>query len=137
MERGIEIAIKYAGDYLANGRSDQVIGALQYVQKLQETPVVSRGLIQRYENLAIRIPSIEPITMSVAPPRTIKLQYPPLRGEDVRSLQRALSIHGIEVDVDGIFGKDSERALKEFQRNAGLPVTGKTDAETRSRLGID
>jgi peptidoglycan hydrolase-like protein with peptidoglycan-binding domain len=47
----------------------------------------------------------------------------------VMSLQRALHI-----TVDGIYGPITERAVRDFQRRAGLPATGKVDVKTWLRL---
>jgi N-acetylmuramoyl-L-alanine amidase len=48
-----------------------------------------------------------------------------LRGDDVAELQLRLSSLGFDAGrVDGIFGSETERALAEFQRNAGLPTDG-------------
>ena len=44
-----------------------------------------------------------------------------LRGDDVAELQRRLSALGFDAGrVDGIFGEDTQQAVLEFQRNAGL-----------------
>ncbi|MDH3705723.1 MAG: peptidoglycan-binding protein [Acidimicrobiia bacterium] len=64
---------------------------------------------------------------------------PMLRGDDVADLQLRLGSLGFDAGwVDGIFGPDTERALKDFQRNAGVPTDGiagpKTVAEL-NRLG--
>lgn len=57
--------------------------------------------------------------------RLLYLRQPMLRGDDVVTLQRALSELGFDAGrIDGIFGPDTERALKDFQRNAGLTVDG-------------
>ncbi len=46
---------------------------------------------------------------------------PMLRGDDVAELQRRLNALGFDAGrVDGIFGAQSEQALIDFQRNAGL-----------------
>ena len=46
-----------------------------------------------------------------------------LRGDDVAELQRRLGSLGFDAGrVDGIFGERTERALGDFQRNAGLTV---------------
>jgi N-acetylmuramoyl-L-alanine amidase len=71
--------------------------------------------------------------------RLLYLHAPMLRGEDVAELQLRLGSLGFDAGrVDGIFGPDTERALAEFQRNAGLPTDGiagqATIAELR-RLG--
>lgn len=48
-----------------------------------------------------------------------------VRGDDVAELQRRLGVLGFDTGrVDGILGPDTEAALKDFQRNAGLPPDG-------------
>lgn len=55
--------------------------------------------------------------------RPLYLTLPMLRGDDVASLQRRLGELGFDAGrVDGVFGPDTERALVDFQRNAGLVV---------------
>lgn len=39
-----------------------------------------------------------------------------------------------ELAVDGIFGEETEDAVKQFQLANGLPVTGRVDSETWDRL---
>lgn len=71
--------------------------------------------------------------------RLLYLRQPMLRGDDVASLQRRLGALGFDAGrVDGIFGPDTERALVEFQRNAGLvvdAVCGPGTIETFERFG--
>jgi len=48
-----------------------------------------------------------------------------LRGDDVAELQHHLSALGFDTGrVDGILGEQTAAAVREFQRNAGLPVDG-------------
>ncbi len=57
--------------------------------------------------------------------RSLYLRYPPYRGDDVRELQAALNMLGFDAGrEDGIFGARTERGVREFQRNVGLPVDG-------------
>lgn len=57
--------------------------------------------------------------------RMLYLRLPHLHGRDVLVLQRALNALGFACgDADGIFGTYCERAVGEFQRNAGLPADG-------------
>jgi N-acetylmuramoyl-L-alanine amidase len=50
---------------------------------------------------------------------------PNLRGDDVTHLQRQLNALGFDAGrEDGILGPDTDTALREFQRNAGLAVDG-------------
>lgn len=71
--------------------------------------------------------------------RLLYLQRPLLRGDDVAELQRRLGALGFDAGrVDGIFGAQTERALVDFQRNAGLPtdaIAGPVTTAEMLRLG--
>lgn len=57
--------------------------------------------------------------------RMLYLRLPHFHGRDVATLQRALNALGFACgQLDGIFGTFTERATREFQRNAGLPADG-------------
>lgn len=57
--------------------------------------------------------------------RLLYLHAPMQRGDDVAELQLRLGSLGFDAGrVDGIFGPVTERALTEFQRNAGLTADG-------------
>jgi len=63
--------------------------------------------------------------------RLVYLQKPMMRGDDVEELQRTLGVMGFNAGrVDGIFGPDTQRALFDFQRNAGIIVDGIAGVET-------
>lgn len=67
--------------------------------------------------------------------RVLYLRIPHLHGADVRLLQEALTVLGFAPGVvDAIFGVYTERAVREFQRNAALPADGIVGAETVSAL---
>lgn len=60
--------------------------------------------------------------------RLLYLRIPPFRGADVIYLQRALNRLGFNAGPeDGIFGAATERAVLDFQKNAGLVVDGMVD----------
>lgn len=65
---------------------------------------------------------------------------PMLRGDDVAELQLMLGSLGFDAGwIDGIFGGDTEDAVADFQRNAGLPVdgvAGPTTCATLTRLRL-
>lgn len=68
--------------------------------------------------------------------RPLYLAQPMLRGDDVASLQRRLGSLGFDAGrVDGIFGPQTERALVDFQRNAGLVVDAICGPGTIQALG--
>lgn len=57
--------------------------------------------------------------------RLLYLRRPMLRGDDVAELQRRLGSLGFDSGrVDGIFGPDTEHALREFQRNVAITTDG-------------
>lgn len=57
------------------------------------------------------------------------------RGEDVKRLQIGLNKHGYNLQVDGIFGQATEKAVKDFQKKHGLVVDGVVGAKTWKALG--
>jgi N-acetylmuramoyl-L-alanine amidase len=60
--------------------------------------------------------------------RLLYLRHPPFRGVDVLELQRMLNDLGFDPGaVNGLFDERTTRALKEFQRNAGLVPDGVVD----------
>jgi N-acetylmuramoyl-L-alanine amidase len=58
-------------------------------------------------------------------------------GEKVTDIQRRLKLLGYDIgakDVDGFFGLDTEDAVRKFQQDRGLLVTGVIDRETWQEL---
>lgn len=67
--------------------------------------------------------------------RLLYLRQPMLRGDDVTELQRRLGSLGFDAGrVDGILGPDTEGALRDFQRNAGLTIDGVCGRDTLQAL---
>lgn len=59
-----------------------------------------------------------------------------MKGEDVRQLQEALNRVGADLKVDGIFGVDTDKVLRQFQQQKGLAVDGIAGAVTQKALGL-
>lgn len=83
-----------------------------------------------------------PATGSAAAPASndaegqLQLTSPMMRGDRVRALQSALVATGFDVGgVDGIFGRGTDAAVREFQEWFRLPVTGIVDDATAEALG--
>lgn len=58
------------------------------------------------------------------------------QGADVTALQKALTALGHSTNgIDGDFGKDTEKAVKAFQTQAGLSVDGEVGPDTWAALG--
>jgi N-acetylmuramoyl-L-alanine amidase len=70
--------------------------------------------------------------------RVLYLRAPHMRGDDVRALQDSLATLGFDTGrVDGIFGPDTQAAVREFQRNYGLRPDGiVADGTLRALLGL-
>jgi peptidoglycan hydrolase-like protein with peptidoglycan-binding domain len=56
--------------------------------------------------------------------------------EHVKAVQDALIKDGAKIKADGIMGKHTRSALRAFQKQNGLTVTGKADQETLKKLGV-
>jgi chitosanase len=63
----------------------------------------------------------------VAGSRALAVQAPLARGADVRKVQLVLSLDGIEVVADGIYGSATAQLIKNQQKAAKLPETGVAD----------
>jgi len=57
--------------------------------------------------------------------------------QTVMEIQRELSNEGYEVQVDGIWGPNTQNALRSYQHQEDLEATGWPDNQTLSELGID
>ena len=67
--------------------------------------------------------------------RTLYLHSPLYRGDDVSALQRKLNALGFDAGrEDGLFGKNTDRAIREFQRNVGEEPDGIVGLHTISTL---
>lgn len=68
--------------------------------------------------------------------RVLKLTDPCMTGDDVRQLQTALKQAGIAITVDGVFGRETEKFVKQFQQQKKLEADGIVGAGTRKALGL-
>ena len=66
--------------------------------------------------------------------RTLRLTNPLMQGADVREVQQALVNNGFAIAIDGFYGRETERAVRQFQTQTGLAVDGIFGAATRNRL---
>lgn len=60
-----------------------------------------------------------------------------LRGSDVMLLQKQLIQEGyLQGEIDGYFGYETEKALKDFQKAHSFELTGQVDADIYAALGL-
>jgi peptidoglycan hydrolase-like protein with peptidoglycan-binding domain len=57
------------------------------------------------------------------------------RGESVMALQRCLNSQGAQLVVDGSYGPQTQAAVRDFQREAGIVADGVFGPATREQLG--
>jgi peptidoglycan hydrolase-like protein with peptidoglycan-binding domain len=55
---------------------------------------------------------------------------------EVKALQEALNRQGVSVKVDGVMGPATREAIKIFQSQHHLPVSGEPDEATLAKLGV-
>lgn len=67
---------------------------------------------------------------------TLRLSSPMMQGSEVRSLQNRLNAHlpHFKVEVDGVFGFGTDKAVRLFQGMNGLQVNGIVNAEVWAKL---
>lgn len=102
------------------------------VQTVTPAAVARRGVAAAPEDLPA------PVVVSTAPVM-VSLEVPVRlgdRGDKVRQIQQAMTDAGITVrgGVDGVFGSGTQAAVRDFQRRAGLPVTGEVDSATHAAM---
>lgn len=69
--------------------------------------------------------------------RILKLTSPFMRGDDVKQLQSRLKEKGYDPgQIDGIFGRKTQRAVKQFQREHDLKADGIVGKKTFAALGL-
>lgn len=68
--------------------------------------------------------------------RILKLTDPVMQGEDVRQVQAALKTAGFDIEPDGFFGKDTDKAVKQFQQQKQLTADGVVGTETQKLFGL-
>jgi hypothetical protein len=69
-------------------------------------------------------------------PRQLRPAEPPLQGEDVRAVQRALAAAKISTPQTGAYDGTTAAAVAQFQKQNGLNVDGIVNAATRDKLGV-
>lgn len=68
--------------------------------------------------------------------RVLLLKKPPMKGEDVKRVQRALNGAGFRTAEDGVFGAQTAGAVKDFQNSKRLKADGIVGPATLAALGL-
>lgn len=65
------------------------------------------------------------------------MQLSGLSSEQIQDAQQSLRQEGHPVSIDGIWGPQTAQAVRQFQQENGLDVTGSLDSETLAALDVD
>lgn len=57
--------------------------------------------------------------------------------EQIKAIQEALNAYGAKLEPDGKWGKETRRAIRDFQKAHGMKATGYANQKTREALGLD
>jgi len=58
--------------------------------------------------------------------------------DQVKAVQQALKDQGHDPGaIDGVMGPKTQAALRDYQQKQGLKATGRLDAETSAKLGVE
>jgi len=111
---------KHEDDYA--GFLDMIKGAVRWAKgKMSSTPV-SPEARKVMPNVAEKVARRMPILRRGS------------RGKHVEILQKLLNKVGYRLTVDGIFGRNTEKAVKSFQKRSGLVVDGIVGTNTWTAL---
>ena len=91
------------------------------------------------QNAAPPPPMPEPAPVAAAtppPPPPTPTAKPMAHQNRVATVQTALNNNGAQLNVDGHMGPKTAAALKAFQKQHKLKVTGKADGATLKALGV-
>jgi N-acetylmuramoyl-L-alanine amidase len=106
---------------LFDGECDQAVRSFQQQRGLRIDGVVDRETYRGLDEARWRLGD-RPLSFAVRHPYV---------GDDVAGLQHRLIDMGFDCGrADGVFGARTENALREFQRNVGLPADGACGAAT-------
>jgi chitosanase len=96
-------------------------------------PIRVRGL--KIDEAALGVPPLGGGTAQGEEDGDLYLRTPRMKGEAVEAVQTALRRHA-PLAVDGVFGPETDRAVREFQAAKGLVVDGVVGPATRQMLGL-
>ena len=136
---GIPKISKVDGFYSAE--TAEAVEAFQRQFGLSPDGIVGRATWYAIARIYAAVKRLSDVNAEGVPPEDAALLFDDrlsegLRGNEVRELQYLLRFVAQfdeavrPVEIDGIYGPETRAAVADFQRDAGLPVTGAVDRET-------
>lgn len=113
---------------------DMLIGALDaLILQIKTAQAISQAATEIDEQMKQPLPAIP--APSGSKPRVLKLVSPNMQGPDVGDWQRVLKASGYNIDVDNVFGPNTDAATKDWQSKRGLTPDGDVGELTRAKIG--
>ncbi|MEQ9518658.1 MAG: peptidoglycan-binding protein [Parvibaculum sp.] len=115
-------------------RMDVFLALMEADNWALKLPMTIRG--RRIDAESLRASAPVRVTAEDAGLRTLKLTDPPMTGNDVRALERALVEVGYAINIDGIFDQNLDRLVRERQTELGLEADGIVGPISRAAFGL-
>ncbi|MGB3670932.1 MAG: peptidoglycan-binding domain-containing protein [Phormidesmis sp.] len=121
--------------------TSNAVATYQRIRNLQATGIADRETLadMEFDFLPGASPTSSAIPLppsSGSPAIRSGSLVPGSSGTDVVALQQRLTDFGFPVFVDGIYGLETQQAVRTYQRVQGLPVTGGADRETLRSMSL-
>ena len=143
-KKWIKAYVQERKDWLANHRIQILRNTVYRMNTFSQ--MIALGLWSLEIPIVVRSIEISQTSLRALPKNTYKgpqvrsrdivVKSPLMRGLDVRLVQLSLSANKMAVGADGIFGNNSARAVRKFQKKSGLPETGRIETAEFNKLGI-
>mgnify|MGYP001558398814 CR=1 FL=1 len=98
-----------------------------------KTPLLAAAFLAAIVTVAGGDVGFPALAQTAAPPAAMPAGP---SGATIRALQEALNKQGIVVKTDGVLGEETRAAIKQYQSQHHLPVTGEPDKATLDKLGV-
>ncbi|MEM1253554.1 MAG: peptidoglycan-binding protein [Cyanobacteria bacterium P01_H01_bin.21] len=111
--------------------------AVRQFQRIRRLPVTGIADAETLEQLGVDLASLpvglsHPIHGTISSDRITRNSS----RDDVRVLQRVLRSFGFNLTDDGVYGAQTEQAIRTYERTADLPVDGVADRATLLDMGF-
>jgi chitosanase len=143
-EEWIKVYVSVRRDWLANHSNTLLRKTVYRMDSFKELikgdkwelplPLTVRNVVITEELFSPAYASPAVISAADVNERVLFYTRPLMRGEDVKMVQKALGFP--EKEIDGIFGKKTDNAVREFQKTSGLKVDGRVGPATKANLGL-
>ncbi len=129
--------------YVSGGKIYSVGGNTSYVNSVSTSKVSNERYCGSFlyfirPNYTVSTPTpapvIDPDIGYPEPTRILSVQSPYMTGDDVRWVQKALSMLGYSISIDGYYGNDTKSVVASFQSNNGLTADGIVGTQTRGKI---